>query len=208
MAKWQFSYTRSDGMKGHCKVTASNKIDAIKKGMEESLLPELTAASAGVNATLCKGFSVDETDGAAPRTDAGGDGVAARPGAGGDRAAGGARSGQRTVSDRPGPGGEDGGGALCGHRLSADQRLRPQLHRRPRRQGRTAGLRGLLGVHPCKGGQRPGDHRGCPPGRRVLNGQTEKISPTHKNSIVHCGPVVLYLLCCFVCTDGSGLRIK
>ncbi len=37
---------------------------AIKAGMEESLLPELTAASADVNATLCKGFAIDETDGA------------------------------------------------------------------------------------------------------------------------------------------------
>ena len=37
---------------------------AIKSGMEDSLLPELTAASAKVNATACKGFSVDETDGA------------------------------------------------------------------------------------------------------------------------------------------------
>ncbi|MBR6106930.1 MAG: phage major capsid protein [Oscillospiraceae bacterium] len=37
---------------------------AIKSGMEDSLLPELTAASAAVNATACKGFSVDETDGA------------------------------------------------------------------------------------------------------------------------------------------------
>jgi hypothetical protein len=36
MAKWQFSYTRSDGIKGHCKVTASNKIEAIKKGMEHT----------------------------------------------------------------------------------------------------------------------------------------------------------------------------
>lgn len=36
MAKWQFSYTRSDGMKGHCKVTASGKVEAIKKGMEHA----------------------------------------------------------------------------------------------------------------------------------------------------------------------------
>ncbi len=36
---------------------------AIKRGMEESILPELTAASASVNATSCKSFSVDETDG-------------------------------------------------------------------------------------------------------------------------------------------------
>ena len=37
---------------------------AVKQGMEESILPELTAAVSGVNATSCKGFSVDETDGA------------------------------------------------------------------------------------------------------------------------------------------------
>lgn len=37
---------------------------AIMRGMEESILPELTAASSSVNATSCKGFSVDETDGA------------------------------------------------------------------------------------------------------------------------------------------------
>ncbi len=36
MAKWQFSYTRSDGMKGHCKITAANKIEAIKKGMDHA----------------------------------------------------------------------------------------------------------------------------------------------------------------------------
>lgn len=36
MVKWQFNYTRSDGMKGHCKITASNKIEAIKKGMEHA----------------------------------------------------------------------------------------------------------------------------------------------------------------------------
>jgi hypothetical protein len=32
--------------------------------MEESILPELTAAASGVNATSCKGFAVDESDGA------------------------------------------------------------------------------------------------------------------------------------------------
>lgn len=37
---------------------------AIRKGMEESILPELTAASSGVRASSCKGFSIDETDGA------------------------------------------------------------------------------------------------------------------------------------------------
>ncbi|MCQ2408632.1 MAG: hypothetical protein MJ065_08950 [Oscillospiraceae bacterium] len=36
---------------------------AIKKGMEESILPELTAASSGVHASACKGFRIDETDG-------------------------------------------------------------------------------------------------------------------------------------------------
>ncbi|MBR3269345.1 MAG: phage major capsid protein [Oscillospiraceae bacterium] len=36
---------------------------AIKRGMEESVLPELTAASASVNATACKSFAIDETDG-------------------------------------------------------------------------------------------------------------------------------------------------
>lgn len=36
---------------------------AIKKGMEESILSELTAASASVNATSAKGFAIDETDG-------------------------------------------------------------------------------------------------------------------------------------------------
>ena len=36
---------------------------AVKRGMEESILPELTAASASVNATSCKGFAVDESDG-------------------------------------------------------------------------------------------------------------------------------------------------
>ena len=37
---------------------------AILRGMEESILPELTAAVSGVRATACKGFSIDETDGA------------------------------------------------------------------------------------------------------------------------------------------------
>lgn len=37
---------------------------AVKQGMEESILPSLTAASASVNATSCKGFSIVETDGA------------------------------------------------------------------------------------------------------------------------------------------------
>lgn len=36
MAKWVFSYKRSDDMRGHIKVTAPNKIDAIKKGMEHA----------------------------------------------------------------------------------------------------------------------------------------------------------------------------
>lgn len=36
MAKWIFTYSRLDGYKGHIKVTASNKIDAIKKGMEHA----------------------------------------------------------------------------------------------------------------------------------------------------------------------------
>ncbi len=46
---------------------------AIKSGMEDSLLPELTAASASVHATACKGFSVDETDGAYSTVTAEGD---------------------------------------------------------------------------------------------------------------------------------------
>ena len=37
---------------------------AIKRGMEESILPELTVAVSSVRASSCKGFSVDETDGA------------------------------------------------------------------------------------------------------------------------------------------------
>ena len=36
---------------------------AVKRGMEESLLPELTAAVSKVNGTSAKGFAVDETDG-------------------------------------------------------------------------------------------------------------------------------------------------
>lgn len=36
---------------------------AVKRGMEESVLPELTAAVSRVNGTIAKGFSVDETDG-------------------------------------------------------------------------------------------------------------------------------------------------
>ena len=36
---------------------------AIKQGMEESILPELTAAVTAVGGTSCKGFSVDESDG-------------------------------------------------------------------------------------------------------------------------------------------------
>jgi len=36
---------------------------AVKKGMEESILGELTAASANVNATSAKGFVIDETGG-------------------------------------------------------------------------------------------------------------------------------------------------
>ena len=36
---------------------------AVRRGMEESLLPELTAATTAVNGTSCKGFSIDETDG-------------------------------------------------------------------------------------------------------------------------------------------------
>ena len=37
---------------------------AIKRGMEESILPELTAAASNVNASSAKGFTIDETDGA------------------------------------------------------------------------------------------------------------------------------------------------
>lgn len=36
---------------------------AVRRGMEESLLPELTAAMTSVNGTSCKGFAIDETDG-------------------------------------------------------------------------------------------------------------------------------------------------
>ncbi|HAG13529.1 MAG TPA: hypothetical protein DCG49_06665 [Ruminococcus sp.] len=36
---------------------------AIRQGMEDSILPELTAAVSAVSATSCKGFSVDESDG-------------------------------------------------------------------------------------------------------------------------------------------------
>ena len=43
---------------------------AIKRGMEESILPELTAAASAVSASSCKGFSVDETDGAYSATTA------------------------------------------------------------------------------------------------------------------------------------------
>ncbi|MBQ5340326.1 MAG: phage major capsid protein, partial [Oscillospiraceae bacterium] len=43
---------------------------AIKRGMEESILPELTAASSSVRASSCKGFSIDETDGAYSATTA------------------------------------------------------------------------------------------------------------------------------------------
>lgn len=37
---------------------------AVKQGMEESILPELTAATSAVNSTCYKGFSIDESDGA------------------------------------------------------------------------------------------------------------------------------------------------
>lgn len=37
---------------------------AVKRGMEESILPELTAAVSALNGTVAKGFSVTETDGA------------------------------------------------------------------------------------------------------------------------------------------------
>lgn len=43
---------------------------AVKRGMEESILPELTAAVTAVNGTSCKGFSIDETDGAYSATTA------------------------------------------------------------------------------------------------------------------------------------------
>ncbi len=47
---------------------------AIKTGMEESILPELTAATAKVNGTCYKGFLIDESDGAYSATTAqGGD---------------------------------------------------------------------------------------------------------------------------------------
>jgi hypothetical protein len=36
---------------------------AVKRGLEESILPELTAAVSAVKGTSCKGFFVDETDG-------------------------------------------------------------------------------------------------------------------------------------------------
>lgn len=37
---------------------------AIKRGMEETILPELTAAVSTVSESICKGFSIDESDGA------------------------------------------------------------------------------------------------------------------------------------------------
>ena len=43
---------------------------AVKRGMEESILRELTAAVTAVNGTSCKGFSIDETDGAYSATTA------------------------------------------------------------------------------------------------------------------------------------------
>lgn len=46
MAKWQFSYSTSDGKRGHLKVTANSKIDAIKKGMEHA---RKHAAGASIN---------------------------------------------------------------------------------------------------------------------------------------------------------------
>ncbi|HBI85896.1 MAG TPA: phage major capsid protein [Ruminococcus sp.] len=36
---------------------------AVKRGMEESILPEITAAVSAVSATSCKGFSIDESGG-------------------------------------------------------------------------------------------------------------------------------------------------
>lgn len=36
MAKWQFSYTRADGKRGHIKIAASSKVEAIRKGMEHA----------------------------------------------------------------------------------------------------------------------------------------------------------------------------
>lgn len=36
MAKWNFSYSKLDGRRGHFKVTAGNKIEAIKTGMERA----------------------------------------------------------------------------------------------------------------------------------------------------------------------------
>ena len=37
---------------------------AVRRGMEETILPELTAAVSTVSESICKGFSIDETDGA------------------------------------------------------------------------------------------------------------------------------------------------
>ncbi len=46
---------------------------AIKQGMEESILPEVVAATAAVNGTCYKGFTVDESDGAYSAVTAQGD---------------------------------------------------------------------------------------------------------------------------------------
>lgn len=34
--KWNFSYCKLDGKRGHFKVTARSKVEAIKKGMERA----------------------------------------------------------------------------------------------------------------------------------------------------------------------------
>lgn len=36
MAKWSFAYSTSDGKRGHIKITAASKLDAIRKGMEHA----------------------------------------------------------------------------------------------------------------------------------------------------------------------------
>ena len=36
MSKWNFGYITSDGKRGHVKITAANKLDAIRKGMDHA----------------------------------------------------------------------------------------------------------------------------------------------------------------------------
>jgi len=52
MAKWSFSYSTSDGKRGHIKITASSKPDAIKKGMEHA--QKHTPAAETVTSWACQ----------------------------------------------------------------------------------------------------------------------------------------------------------